>query len=953
MAEEAEKVAVEVLAKVDGFDGKIRQSATAFEGGMKRIEQSGAKAEAATGRAMTKVEQSMGRASFASRNLGAQIADVSTQLASGTSPFLILAQQGPQVAQALEGAKGKVGAFASFLTGPWGAAVLGATTLIGLFGSKMLEAGDDSEKLKKKTLSLADALGQVGLSSEETRKALEAYNEAQDDAREGAERMIKVNLANAASKIKDALATREQLAAELARREADLDPANAPVFTDPDQAQSYQAGVLDVISRVRAKISENNKEIATLGKTTRNLLIEDARREAEAAIDPIKRINNKYDDMRDSAEAAAAGNTALAGSLRKTLTEIEKLRKAELDIENDRKRAARTRRTDSGELSPFANPVGDGPITGSFGERRAGRRPGYRHGGIDIAVPVGTPVKAAAAGTVIEAGTLPGFGNVVVIDHGGGTITRYAHLSKISARQGAVAQGQLIGLSGGARGAAGSGNSTGPHLHYEVRQGGRAVDPRKGQYRTDSLGAEAKAAEAAERLANAEAERKQRVANEAATLDEQIIRQKREIAVGAAEQARLEIEAINVAEEAYRARLDALVEEHKRSDGMQGITEADAQLLAAKRGEIADIERQRVERREQQRIRQENLNLATSLLDNDLELLRAEEGLATTQDERRRIALAIVDAEAEKLRLTLENAIKEGEIAGVNSEILDAMRARLANLDTVKANAVKGAKEDTASPLESYIGDIEKTAADLDTAFENIAVGGLKAISDGLVDAIVNFRSLGDVARSVLQQILAQLLQIVIQMLIMKAIKAIFGGGFADGGLVSGGQGAAVPGLTAGGLAGGGAVGFPTGGPVSGPGTATSDSIPAWLSDGEFVIKAKSAAKLGRAALDRMNLTGEIPGFAEGGTLARSFRPVNAPASPAGGHSARVGMDDDFRREMRGVVADAVHAMPSVNLYPTVDPAAALKAALGKPGGRRALLDFFGENRGAIGGMLG
>ncbi|WP_088284895.1 M23 family metallopeptidase [Kineosporia sp. A_224] len=99
------------------------------------------------------------------------------------------------------------------------------------------------------------------------------------------------------------------------------------------------------------------------------------------------------------------------------------------------------------------------------------------HAGQDLAVPVGTPVHAAAAGTVVFAGNASGYGYLVTIQHPDGVSTRYAHLSVIRARPGPVEAGVVIGLSGGARGAPGAGHSTGPHLHFEVRRGTTPIDP--------------------------------------------------------------------------------------------------------------------------------------------------------------------------------------------------------------------------------------------------------------------------------------------------------------------------------------------------------------------------------------------------------------------------------------------------------------------------------------------
>jgi murein DD-endopeptidase MepM/ murein hydrolase activator NlpD len=94
------------------------------------------------------------------------------------------------------------------------------------------------------------------------------------------------------------------------------------------------------------------------------------------------------------------------------------------------------------------------------------------HEGIDIAVGEGTPVRAAAAGTVIYAGWMGGYGNLVVVDHGNGLSTAYAHNSSLAASVGqSVAAGEVVSYSGN------TGNSTGPHVHFEVRVNGSAVDP--------------------------------------------------------------------------------------------------------------------------------------------------------------------------------------------------------------------------------------------------------------------------------------------------------------------------------------------------------------------------------------------------------------------------------------------------------------------------------------------
>ena len=109
----------------------------------------------------------------------------------------------------------------------------------------------------------------------------------------------------------------------------------------------------------------------------------------------------------------------------------------------------------------------NGPVTSPFGMRW-----GRMHTGIDIGVPYGTPIHAAASGQVIYAGWMDGYGNLVFIDHGRGLSTGYAHQSSIAVSNGqTVTQGQVIGYVGC------TGHCFGPHLHFEVRVNGTPVDP--------------------------------------------------------------------------------------------------------------------------------------------------------------------------------------------------------------------------------------------------------------------------------------------------------------------------------------------------------------------------------------------------------------------------------------------------------------------------------------------
>lgn len=121
----------------------------------------------------------------------------------------------------------------------------------------------------------------------------------------------------------------------------------------------------------------------------------------------------------------------------------------------------------------FLQPVAGSSLTSTFGPRVHPIFGTVRmHDGLDLGAKMGTPIRAAAAGTVVSAAVRGGYGMVTIVDHGGGVATMYAHQSEMFVTAGTVvAAGQVIGAVGS------SGFSTGPHLHFEVRLAGAPVDP--------------------------------------------------------------------------------------------------------------------------------------------------------------------------------------------------------------------------------------------------------------------------------------------------------------------------------------------------------------------------------------------------------------------------------------------------------------------------------------------
>ncbi|MBL1069075.1 M23 family metallopeptidase [Streptomyces sp. 7-21] len=177
------------------------------------------------------------------------------------------------------------------------------------------------------------------------------------------------------------------------------------------------------------------------------------------------------------AVADNSGTTHVAAAFDSALT-AENLAKSAQSQAEAQQEAAKAAEAAEDKAKSWVSPVADYALSASFAE--SGSRWAADHSGQDFAVPSGTEVRAVHGGTVVKAGGNgagdgPAYGNAVVIKHSDGTYTQYAHLSSVEVSVGqSVSTGQEIARSGN------TGNSSGPHLHFEVRTTpdyGSAIDP--------------------------------------------------------------------------------------------------------------------------------------------------------------------------------------------------------------------------------------------------------------------------------------------------------------------------------------------------------------------------------------------------------------------------------------------------------------------------------------------
>lgn len=283
-----------------------------------------------------------------------------------------------------------------------------------------------------------------------------------------------------------------------------------------------------------------------------------------------------------------------------------------------------------------------------------------------------------------------------------------------------------------------------------------------------------KAARAAEKAAKDAQRRDERYAQEMGRLTDEQLRMEADLTNDTATRSEYAKRRIDNDQEAFKAELDAKVKAGE-------LTAVQAKRLSMAQSYNANLEREIEDQRAEDDTTRAGLETRNESLSLQSDLVRGELSEAKTQAERRVLQQQLLDIEYDRQRAALEAVLALNSSTDAEKEIA---RARLAQLGALKASDAEGVRRDTAGPMERFGQELHRTSGQIKEDFEQIQVDGIEALNDGLVDAIMNSKSLGDVFKQVSNQIVADLIRIALR----EAESSIFGGkeGGGIGGLIGG-----------------------------------------------------------------------------------------------------------------------------------------------------------------------
>lgn len=391
---------------------------------------------------------------------GQQLQDIAVGFQSGQRGATIFAQQLPQLAFALSGVGGRVGALATALSGPAGLLLIPLGAIIGTWIDKMFGLGEAS----------------AGASSDLEKVTFASY--AFKDAQGILGNVLDLTTGKITTQSKELLAL-----------------AQAQILVARVQAQARAVEAKKGVKDIQYRESEFNGglgggfSITRRKRDARDVISEqvlDGTLDAKTAVNRLENLR-KIGLLTEEQFVAAASAVANLGVELENIKVFDKADKllngtGGRDLIKPKKdKKPKAERTTAGDLTQFDYPFAASTITSGYGRRKPPKNgASSNHLALDFGAAEGTPIKAQVAGIVSFAGNAGGYGNQIQLNHGAGTQTRYSHLSRFGVKDGQrVEKGDTIGYVGK------TGTATGAHLHYEVLVNGKKVDPSKKLFATD------------------------------------------------------------------------------------------------------------------------------------------------------------------------------------------------------------------------------------------------------------------------------------------------------------------------------------------------------------------------------------------------------------------------------------------------------------------------------------